>query len=263
LQQEHATCAALWPQDITQPLPDQLLLLLLLMLALSPDNDGGPLKQNTVFYLPKVSRTLKDTYGRNWPGNPAEAEGNMYTKCWDSSKEIIVRMIDTCPCTQVRRCSCSDKCRTCHSSSRFGSCSHGHRVHERHLPLYPGGTWQQQQQQQQQGQRGGWDLQQCAKHINRAGPTQQVLLLTLHCTPPLLLLLLLLLRLWCFQVLPDGAPGVKPGGEVRKQLACCGGKGGELCEASQAASHCTPASSPFDGSSWHACTPSDTAAGTP
>jgi hypothetical protein len=28
------------------------------------------------------------------------------------------------------------------------------------------------------------------------------------------------------QVLPDGAPGVKKGGEVRKQLACCAGKGG-------------------------------------
>jgi hypothetical protein len=67
----------------------------------APDNDGGPLKQNTVFYLPKVSRTLRDTYGRSWPGNPAEAEGNMYTKCWNSSQEIIVRMIDTCPCTQV------------------------------------------------------------------------------------------------------------------------------------------------------------------
>jgi hypothetical protein len=80
--------------------------------AALPDNDGDPLKQNTVFYLPKVSRTLKDTSGRNWPGNPAEAEGNMYTKCWDSSKEIIVRMIDTCPCTQVG-----------HGSSRAESCS--------------------------------------------------------------------------------------------------------------------------------------------
>uniref|UniRef100_A0A383WGT9 Expansin-like EG45 domain-containing protein n=1 Tax=Tetradesmus obliquus TaxID=3088 RepID=A0A383WGT9_TETOB len=97
--------------------------------GLVQNNDGGPLKQNTVFYLPKVSeaRSLKDTYGRTWPGNPAEAEGNMFTKCWNSSQEVTVRMIDTCPCTQV---------------------------------------------------------------------------------------------------LPDGAPGVKKGGEVRKQLACCGGKGG-------------------------------------
>jgi hypothetical protein len=134
LQQEHATCAAICPEDITQPLADQLLLLLLMMLALSPDNDGGPLKQNTVFYLPKVSRTLKDTYGRNWPGNPAEAEGNMYTKCWDSSKEIIVRMIDTCPCTQVRRGRGRGDYGICYSSSStVGSGVHGSCVHERHV----------------------------------------------------------------------------------------------------------------------------------
>eukprot|EP00882_Tetradesmus_deserticola_P029331 GHRQ01032846.1.p1 GENE.GHRQ01032846.1~~GHRQ01032846.1.p1 ORF type:complete len:418 (+),score=138.10 GHRQ01032846.1:407-1660(+) len=95
--------------------------------GLVKDNDGGPLKKDAIFYLPKVSRTLKDTYGRKWPGNPAEAAGELYTKCWNSSREITVRITDTCPCTQV---------------------------------------------------------------------------------------------------LPDGAPGVKKGGEVRKQQVCCGGKAG-------------------------------------
>jgi hypothetical protein len=47
------------------------------------------------------------------------------------------------------------------------------------------------------------------------------------------------------QVLPDGAPGVKPGGEVRKQLACCGGNGGACLKALCAALCCMAVSRPF------------------
>ncbi len=34
-------------------------------------------------------------------GNTAEAQGEEYTKCYDDSQTLIVRIIDCCPCTQV------------------------------------------------------------------------------------------------------------------------------------------------------------------
>lgn len=125
------------------------------------DNGGKPLNiTSELIYLPSVSRTLRDTQGRAWPGNAAEEEGMIETRCWcvslltrvhvcatytpahgvpcsrstshamqpsahtfdlpntqptsstgtanntrhrnnDSSCEVVVRVIDTCPCKQV------------------------------------------------------------------------------------------------------------------------------------------------------------------
>jgi hypothetical protein len=84
-----------------------LLLLLPLcpnLLLKTPDNDGNPRRTNTFFYLSNVTNALTDTAGRPWPGNSAEAEGLLFTRCQEPRKELIVRMIDTCPCKQVCTC---------------------------------------------------------------------------------------------------------------------------------------------------------------
>eukprot|EP00879_Flechtneria_rotunda_P010503 GHRR01010979.1.p1 GENE.GHRR01010979.1~~GHRR01010979.1.p1 ORF type:complete len:225 (+),score=48.71 GHRR01010979.1:210-884(+) len=71
------------------------------------NNNGDPVSLNAtadqggLLYLPSISRTLTDTYGRTFPGNPAEAQGELYVQCYDPNRQIIVRIIDTCPCTQV------------------------------------------------------------------------------------------------------------------------------------------------------------------
>ena len=39
--------------------------------------------------------------GRPWPGNPEEAEGLQETRCYDDGRSLRVRVVDSCPCTQV------------------------------------------------------------------------------------------------------------------------------------------------------------------
>jgi hypothetical protein len=47
------------------------------------------------------NRTILDTKNRSFPGNPNEGSWQLYTKCYDSSRQIAVRIIDSCNCVQV------------------------------------------------------------------------------------------------------------------------------------------------------------------
>lgn len=53
-------------------------------------------------YLPALNPNVTDTEGRPFPGNPAEPQGEEFVQCYDENKTLIVRVIDSCPCTQVR-----------------------------------------------------------------------------------------------------------------------------------------------------------------
>ncbi|WIA32859.1 hypothetical protein OEZ86_006034 [Tetradesmus obliquus] len=65
------------------------------------DNDGNPRRIDSFFYLSNVTTTLPDSSGRLWPGNTAEPQGLLYTRCQTPAKELTVRVMDTCPCKQV------------------------------------------------------------------------------------------------------------------------------------------------------------------
>lgn len=62
------------------------------------DNDGSPLSLNSTdfIYLPSVAPRLTDTQGRGWPGNPAEAAGQLQTQCYDENKVHVQQGLDTC-----------------------------------------------------------------------------------------------------------------------------------------------------------------------
>lgn len=49
------------------------------------------------YYFPAYGNAV-DTQGRSFPGNPAEKDGYVYTKCWDNKKTVRVHVIDVCPC---------------------------------------------------------------------------------------------------------------------------------------------------------------------
>ncbi|KAG2488344.1 hypothetical protein HYH03_013034 [Edaphochlamys debaryana] len=49
------------------------------------------------YYYPEHGSAV-DTYGREFPGNPAEKDGYIYVKCWDPKASIRVHVIDICPC---------------------------------------------------------------------------------------------------------------------------------------------------------------------
>ena len=38
---------------------------------------------------------------RSWPGNPTGGDNVLSTQCWDPSKVVRVRIVDSCPCKQV------------------------------------------------------------------------------------------------------------------------------------------------------------------
>ncbi|KAJ9517598.1 hypothetical protein QJQ45_025065 [Haematococcus lacustris] len=80
------------------------------------DNTGSPMRLeifpngtiNAVGYyqvdgsrLPAIRAAIRDSQGRSYAGNPAAPEGRSYTQCHDSDKTVRVRVIDSCPCTQV------------------------------------------------------------------------------------------------------------------------------------------------------------------
>lgn len=94
-------------------LPPLLLLLLYPTSLPPPDNHGNPRRIDSFFYLSNVTTTLPDSSGRLWPGNTAEPQGLLYTRCQTPAKELTVRVMDTCPCKQVRVCiiGCSALCR--------------------------------------------------------------------------------------------------------------------------------------------------------
>eukprot|EP00775_Hariotina_reticulata_P007587 gene7587-7792_t len=47
------------------------------------------------------TKSILDTKNRSFPGNPNEGSGQLYTKCYDTNKQIAVRIIDSCNCVQV------------------------------------------------------------------------------------------------------------------------------------------------------------------
>ncbi|KAK9817073.1 hypothetical protein WJX72_009058 [[Myrmecia] bisecta] len=49
-------------------------------------------------YLAGVNSTVKDTYGRSYPGNAAEAQGFNDVDCWNAS--TVVHIVDNCPAFQ-------------------------------------------------------------------------------------------------------------------------------------------------------------------
>lgn len=55
-------------------------------------------------YLPSITYA-KDTKGRSFPGNPAEDEGKQVVQCNPDGGSTIVRIVDSCPCKQVRNAS--------------------------------------------------------------------------------------------------------------------------------------------------------------
>ncbi|KAG1671486.1 hypothetical protein FOA52_003144 [Chlamydomonas sp. UWO 241] len=59
--------------------------------------NGDPMRP----YLANISEGVRDSNGREWPGNSAEANGRLSVKCWDAGKVIRVAIADSCPCTQV------------------------------------------------------------------------------------------------------------------------------------------------------------------
>lgn len=73
------------------------------------DNERKPIKIIKGFYegdkfrpyLPAINPNVTDSRGRPFPGNKAEAAGEQAVVC-ASNKSLRVRIIDSCPCTQVR-----------------------------------------------------------------------------------------------------------------------------------------------------------------
>ncbi|KAL6764674.1 hypothetical protein V8C86DRAFT_2468022 [Haematococcus lacustris] len=52
-------------------------------------------------YLPSINPNVTDENGRPFPGNPGEADNQIVVQCYDEAKSLRVRVIDSCPCTQV------------------------------------------------------------------------------------------------------------------------------------------------------------------
>ncbi len=64
-------------------------------LLLGWDDQPIPISET---YYPPAHASAPDSYGRQFPGNPAEKDGQIYIKCWDKQKSIKVKIIDICPC---------------------------------------------------------------------------------------------------------------------------------------------------------------------
>jgi hypothetical protein len=79
-----------------------------LLCRLPADNEGQPLDIINGFYqgdrfrpyLPAINPNVTDSAGRPFPGNTAEAAGQQAVVC-SSNGTVRVRIIDSCPCTQV------------------------------------------------------------------------------------------------------------------------------------------------------------------
>ncbi|KAI8476465.1 MAG: hypothetical protein J3K34DRAFT_455778 [Monoraphidium minutum] len=52
-------------------------------------------------YLATINPNVTDSQGRPFPGNPAEARGEQEVICANPSRTLLVRIADSCPCTQV------------------------------------------------------------------------------------------------------------------------------------------------------------------
>ena len=65
---------------------------------------GGPLSpaQGGRSHLPLPPPPPLPTHTpRSWPGNPTGGDNVLSTQCWDPSKVVRVRIVDSCPCKQV------------------------------------------------------------------------------------------------------------------------------------------------------------------
>lgn len=68
---------------------------------------GPPVSPNRTFegdrFRPELESiaTPKDTLGREYPGNPLRAQNRMLAKCYNENEVHLIRITDSCPCTQV------------------------------------------------------------------------------------------------------------------------------------------------------------------
>jgi len=60
-----------------------------------------PVKSSNGYNLQAIAPDTKDTQGRSFPGNPAQAENENFVKCWNDTDSIFVTITDTCPCTSA------------------------------------------------------------------------------------------------------------------------------------------------------------------
>ena len=53
--------------------------------------------------LQTIAPNTPDDFGRLFPGNPAKADNENFVQCWNNtgSSSILVKIIDTCPCTSA------------------------------------------------------------------------------------------------------------------------------------------------------------------
>lgn len=63
---------------------------------------GAPLNISKLYYMAGVDASVKDTYGRSFPGNAREKDWLQAVKCWNDSSSIFVRVGDSCPCQQKK-----------------------------------------------------------------------------------------------------------------------------------------------------------------
>ena len=59
-------------------------------------NDMRPKPMTDLMYMPAINGSVTDTFGRRFPGNPAEKDNQQYVKCWNNGSSIV-RIVDDCP----------------------------------------------------------------------------------------------------------------------------------------------------------------------
>jgi hypothetical protein len=77
--------------------------------AAAADNQGQPIKLvNGTFEgdkfrpeLEGINAAVRDTQGRAYPGNSRRAQGEVLPKCYNEEDIHLIRITDSCPCTQV------------------------------------------------------------------------------------------------------------------------------------------------------------------
>ena len=60
------------------------------------------------YYLAGVNSTVKDIYGRSFPGNPLESVNQQFVRCWNATDNngttpsVTVHIVDNCPAVQEK-----------------------------------------------------------------------------------------------------------------------------------------------------------------
>jgi hypothetical protein len=78
--------------------------------AACTDNQGQPIQlRNHSFEgdkfrpeLEYIDATVRDTQGRPYPGNTLRDQGQVIAQCYNEDEVHLIRITDSCPCTQVR-----------------------------------------------------------------------------------------------------------------------------------------------------------------